>query len=108
VSVFFYRKSSQVYYRLIGHLRRCYPYGYGDEKFNGVEKPKRKYLSLSINWADEYLNNLRNIKLLHRFICNGVLSEIDLLEKKPIEEYAQAIDAYKYELHLKEKSAKKS
>jgi len=37
-----------------------------------------------------------------------VLSEIDLLEKKPIEEYAQAIDAYKYELHLKEKSAKKS
>lgn len=52
------------------------------------------------------MNDVRNINMLHRSVCNGVISEMDNLIRKPIEQYGAIIDAYKYELHLRIKSTK--
>lgn len=40
-------------------------------------------------------------------MCNGVQTEIDHLTSRGIEDYAARVNAWKYELHLKQESAKK-
>jgi len=104
--VFFYSVGSALYNGLIGHLRRLYPYAYPSKEFDGVERPKQEYLSLSRNWADEFSTCVTEVNLLHRMACNGSITEIKMLERMPIEEYASTINAWKYELHLKQKSVK--
>jgi hypothetical protein len=45
---------------------------------------------------------MTEINVLHRMVCNGVLSEIKTLERMKIDEYASTLNAWKYELHLKQ------
>ncbi len=49
---------------------------------------------------------MTEVNLMHRMLCNGSLTEIKMLEKMGIEEYASTVNAWKYELHLKQKSVK--
>jgi hypothetical protein len=44
---------------------------------------------------------MNEVNVLHRIVCNGVLSEIKILEALTIDEYASTLNAWKYELHLK-------
>lgn len=54
------------------------------------------------------MNEVRNVNWMHRQICNGVLSEMDILIKKPIDEYGAILDAYRYDLDLKRKASEKN
>jgi hypothetical protein len=44
---------------------------------------------------------MNEVNVLHRIVCGGVLSEMKLLERMSIDEYASTMNAWKYELHLK-------
>lgn len=52
------------------------------------------------------MNAVNDVNYLHRVVCNGVQSEIDHLVSKGCEDYASRINAWKYELHLKQEATK--
>lgn len=49
---------------------------------------------------------MNEVNVLHRMVCNGVVSEMRLLESLSIDEYSATLNAWKYELHLKQNAVK--